>query len=64
MAKYQLTRDAYVVAKGALQARIYRKGQVIDFDGVPSKDMSPLDAAARDACAARQGEQEDAQAAG
>jgi hypothetical protein len=46
MAKYRLTHPVWVAANGNPNTQYFKAGEVIDFDGVPSSAMLPLDAEA------------------
>jgi hypothetical protein len=53
MATYRLKGPVYVAANGYPTPQTFRGGEVIDYDGVPSQNMLPLDDAAVAAVAAR-----------
>lgn len=53
MPNYRLTKPAYIAVNGSPESQHFKAGAVVDFEGVPSQYMFPLDAAAVAAIEAR-----------
>lgn len=55
MPRYKLGWPAFIVANGHTKPQYFRAGAIVDFDGLPTVKMVPLDDAAKAAFLKRHG---------